>query len=58
MWWLRERDAVDFDVESPGPLGNDFEDARWELIGKVAAVHPVGGPEEVALEQKTLTFRI
>jgi hypothetical protein len=44
---LRERDAVDFDIEPSGPLGHNDEDARWELSGEVAAVHLVGGPEHV-----------
>ena len=47
LWWLSERNAVDLDVESSGPFGNNYEDARWELIGEVAAVHLVGGPEHV-----------
>lgn len=46
LWWLRERDAVHLDVESSGPFGNNYEDARWELVREVAAVHLVGGAEQ------------
>src|SRR5580693_2493748 len=42
---LRDRDAIDLDVEGPGPLRHAEEDAGWGVFREVALVDFVEGLE-------------
>src|ERR1700722_15721700 len=42
---LHQRDAVDFDVERPGPFRDTDKDARRRIFGEIARVDRVDGRE-------------
>src|ERR1700730_15049749 len=54
---LRDRHAIDLDVEGPGPLGHAEEDAGWRVFREVALVDFVEGLEPVRRDAQHIALQ-
>src|SRR6202046_2546696 len=54
---LRDRHAIDLDVEGPGPLRHAEEDAGWGVFREVALVDFVEGLEPVRREAQHIALQ-